>query len=398
VPDLDEFRKRSQNIIGDMIRYELENRSRELASFMRVHSMSIRNEPLPRTVTRKLKRFEICEEEIRGARSDRSGGRGEDDPALRSGAGLVVARAIHAAKPDIGALDAGMHFDLDLGFDSLGRVELMAAIEGELGVEVSEERSSAVLTIGELVAALEEAGRGDSGVARSWKEKLTAGGDEDLARQFIKESRASLTFFGFPVIRLLGLVARVGFRTRVRGLEKLPDQGPFIICPNHVSYLDSFLLCTVLPFRVIRDIFILGYTDYLQGPIAAPLARSVNIVPVDPNANLTRAMRVAAVGLRKKRILLVFPEGERSFDGGLTEFKKGAAILSIELNAPLVPVGLNGTFEAWPRGGKLKAHPVDIRIGDPIHPERYRDAPDPYTAINDDLKAAVAGLLDGAGR
>ena len=105
-------------------------------------------------------------------------------------------------------------------------------------------------------------------------------------------------------------------------------------------------------------------------------------------------MRTAAVGLRKQRILLVFPEGERSFHGNLTKFKKGSAILSIELNVPLVPVGIRGTFEAWPRGGKLRAHPVEIVVGDPIYPEEFRKSRDPYAAINEALRNAVTGLLE----
>ena len=394
VPDLDEFRKRNQTAIGDMIRYELENRSRALASFMRVHSISVRNEPLPRTVTRKLKRFEIYENEVRGLRSRKAGMAEEDDERLKSGIGAVVAKAIHDAKPDLGTLGPDMNFDLDLGFDSLARVELLASIETDLDTELAEETTNQIFTIGELMSALEEAGRPKAEKSRNWKEKLAADGDDDLSRKFISESRASLTFFGFPMIRLFGLIAKIPFKTRVTGLEKLPDSGPFIICPNHVSYLDPFLMCSVLPFPVIRDIFILGYTDYLEGPIVSQLAASVNLVPVDPNANLSRAMRISALGLRRKRILLVFPEGERSFDGGLTEFKKGSAILSTELNAPLVPVGINGTYEAWPRGGKLKWHPVEIRIGDPIDPEKYRNDPDPYTSVNNALKEAVRGLLD----
>jgi long-chain acyl-CoA synthetase len=180
----------------------------------------------------------------------------------------------------------------------------------------------------------------------------------------------------------------------VEGLEKLPASGPFLICPNHVSYLDPFLLCSVLPFRVIRDIFILGYTDYLQGRVAGRLAASVNIVPVDPNANLSRAMRVAAHGLREGRILLVFPEGERSISGKLTKFKKGSAILSVELDAPIVPVGIVGTFEAWPRGGKVRPHPVTYRFGDPIDPKRFSGEPDPYDAVNSALRDAVSSLIE----
>jgi len=127
--------------------------------------------------------------------------------------------------------------------------------------------------------------------------------------------------------------------------------------------------------------------------VMSRLGNSVNIVPVDPNANLTRAMRIAAVGLRRNRILLVFPEGERSFDGNLTKFKKGASILSVELNVPIVPVGIRGTFAAWPRGGSLKAHPVEIAIGNPIYPNSAGDSGSPYKRLNDTLKEAVAELL-----
>ncbi len=394
VPDLDEFRKRKQTAIAEMIRYELENRSKELASFMRVHSLTVRNEALPRTVTRKLKRYQIYEEETARSRSRASPeGLTSDHGRLAEGIGKAVAGAIHSAKPDLGALGPDMNFDLDLGFDSLGRIELLAALEAELGVEIPEERLNQILTVGELVQALEDAGQIAVAGPRGWKDKLTADGDEDLARQYIRESRRSLTFFGFPTIRLFGAIARVPFRTKVRGLEKLPAAGPFIICPNHVSYLDPFLLCSALPFRVIRDIFILGYSDYFEGPVMSRLANSVNIVPVDPNANLTRAMRIAAVGLRRDRILLVFPEGERSFDGNLTVFKKGAAILSVELNVPIVPVGIRGTFEAWPRGGSLRAYPVQIDIGDPIYPMDRDEVANPYKQLNDTLKDAVAGLL-----
>jgi long-chain acyl-CoA synthetase len=104
-------------------------------------------------------------------------------------------------------------------------------------------------------------------------------------------------------------------------------------------------------------------------------------------------MQVAAVGLRKGRILLVFPEGERSIDGRLTTFKKGSAILSVELDAPLVPVGIIGTFEAWPRGGRVRPHPVRYRIGDPIDPKRFAGEADPYRAINVALLEAVSGLI-----
>jgi 1-acyl-sn-glycerol-3-phosphate acyltransferase len=59
----------------------------------------------------------------------------------------------------------------------------------------------------------------------------------------------------------------------------------------------------------------------------------------------------------------------------------------------LVPVGIRGTFEAWPRGGKLKAHPVEIRVGEPVDPAAFDNSPDPYKAINDELKARIQALI-----
>jgi long-chain acyl-CoA synthetase len=396
VPDLEEFRKRSQTAIAEMIRYEIENRSRDLASFMRVHSIEVRNEPLPRTLTRKLKRFEIYDQEVRRIHSKEEVPKGSDHDSFRDGIGAVIARRVREAKPACGVLGPDSNLDLDLGFDSLGRVELLSAVESDLGTSIPEEETHTIFTLGELLAALEAAGRGgEGGGSVSWKDKLAESdpATEALTRRYVPDSRLPLTLLAFPAIRVLGLIARAPFRTRVQGLEHLPERGPYIICPNHLSYLDPFLLCSVLPFRVIRDIFILGYTDYLEGPLTRPLARVANIVPVDPNANLTRAMRVSASGLKRGRILLVFPEGERSITGGLTEFKKGASILAAELRVKLVPVGIRGTFEAWPRGGKLKAHPVEIRVGEPVDPAAFDNSPDPYKAINDELKARIQALI-----
>ena len=73
-------------------------------------------------------------------------------------------------------------------------------------------------------------------------------------------------------------------------------------------------------------------------------------MPVDPDANLVRAMQAGAFGLRHGRVLVLFPEGERSPDGTPRTFKKGAAILSTHLGVPIVPVAIRGVFEMWPRG------------------------------------------------
>jgi 1-acyl-sn-glycerol-3-phosphate acyltransferase len=95
---------------------------------------------------------------------------------------------------------------------------------------------------------------------------------------------------------------------------------------------------------------------------------------VDPDSNLMRAMKVGAWGLRNGRILCIFPEGSRSYDGSLLEFKKGAAILAREVGAPIVPVALRGLYEVWPRDSKrIRLHRVKLVFGAPLPPEADGD-------------------------
>src|SRR6185295_19547023 len=157
-------------------------------------------------------------------------------------------------------------------------------------------------------------------------------------------------------------------------------------------YLDGPLLISVLPRSVIYDIFILGYTDYWEGAIGRRVAEICNIVPIDASANLVRAMQAGAAGLKKGRVLLIFPEGTRSIDGQVAEFKKGAAILAFELGVPIVPVGIRGAFEVWPRGGGFRLHPIEFHIGDPIDPTGFKKTADPYAAITEKLQNEVKRL------
>ena len=153
------------------------------------------------------------------------------------------------------------------------------------------------------------------------------------------------------------------FHLRVKGLEKLPAQGAYIISSNHQSYLDPLVLASVLPWRVFRNLFAVGTSEIFGSGFMRRLARWLRVIVVDPDANLVSAMRAGAFGLRHGRILILYPEGERSIDGTPRTFKKGAAILSIHLQVPIVPVAIEGFHDAWPRGQRFqKFAPLTIQI------------------------------------
>lgn len=125
----------------------------------------------------------------------------------------------------------------------------------------------------------------------------------------------------------------------------------------------------------------------------------INVVPIDPDLQLLRAMRASAAGLRAGKILNIYPEAHRSFDGQLQEFKSGAAILATELNLPIVPVALDGTYRIWPRRSwRFRAAKVKISFGEPTEPRKVaadeRDKEIIYEKVTALLKERIQRLLD----
>ena len=117
---------------------------------------------------------------------------------------------------------------------------------------------------------------------------------------------------------------------------------------------------------------------------------------VDPDANLIPAMRAGAFGLRQGRPLILYPEGERSIDGTPKTFKKGAAILSIHMQVPIVPVAIEGFYKAWPRNKPFQGFtPLKMVFGDPIVPPPESEASEAaYDKLTAELKSRVIGMWE----
>jgi long-chain acyl-CoA synthetase len=118
----------------------------------------------------------------------------------------------------------------------------------------------------------------------------------------------------------------------------------------------------------LKRVFFVGYSEYFEGVVGRFLARLFRNIPIDANHNLQRAMQAAAEGLRRGMVLVIFPEGARSLDGTVKEFRRGAAILAQTLNVPITPVGIRGAYQAWPREGQIRRHALEVQFGATLPP------------------------------
>jgi len=385
VPDFDYLKARNIANAREWVVWELENLGRELPEYQRVHDFVLRVEPLPRTSTRKVRRFELKDQleslrkRVRPAAAKERLLTPDERAQMDSPAGLAIVAAIKQHKPDVELIHPGMNLEIDLELDSLARAECVASTEQALKIELKQAELPAVQTVGELLNLVTTKLRGSS-------EKFgpTPGGGRVQWRDIVKREHVQLpelepilkekpliALFAFVVLSVINIGARLFFRMEVKNIETLARlEPPYLISPNHQSYIDPFLVCSTYPRAVLKNIFHVGASMYFTNRVMAQLARLINVVPIDPDAQLMRAMRAGAAGLRAGKILNIYPEGQRSFDGQLLEFKKGAAILASELNLPIVPVAIDGTYLIWPRESwRLRFAKVKLYFGEPINPQ-----------------------------
>jgi 1-acyl-sn-glycerol-3-phosphate acyltransferase len=181
----------------------------------------------------------------------------------------------------------------------------------------------------------------------------------------------------YPAARLvLKPLCRFGWRIHLDGTDRLPATGPAILCPNHTSVIDSFLLPSVLP----RRITFVGKAEYLDDWKTKHLFPALGMIPIDRSGGdaSKRALEAASQVLEAGELFGIYPEGTRSRDGKLHRGHTGPARLALRTGAPLVPVGLLGTREIQPPGASVPRlfRPCAIRFGRPIDTGHYGDRAD----------------------
>ncbi|MBN1871363.1 MAG: AMP-binding protein [Candidatus Omnitrophica bacterium] len=384
LPDFQHFRQANIMNVKDKIKWEVENISRRLPPHNHIMGFTIVRGELPRTRLGKLKRFEIQERFGKAEEYEKKEDKKpqETDKALTaddtSRKSLDYMR--ERFKRPIGLDD---HLEIDLGIDSLGRIELIDGLEGRLGFKVPNELLVRAFTVRDLlreIGGIKEKGVLEKPEKRSfdWKRVLHESPPEDVIKKIRLRHTLYDGIFTFCFTKFfINTLFKIFWRLEVRGQRALPEQGPYILCPNHASYLDGFTVGVSLPLGIELNTFFLGFAAYVEHPLAAWGMRVGRLIPLDVEAHLVEAMQVSSYVLRNGKIICIFPEGGRSVDENVKDFKKGVGILAKELDIPLVPVYIEGSHFAWPRTRRFpRPYPLKITYGRPVRAAELLKSPE----------------------
>ena len=424
VPDFTYLKQQNIANSKEAVRYSLDSLGRELPDYQRVRDYIVRTEPLPRTATRKVKRFELT----KAIEDGTIGGTGpavkewklsaEDEQLLATKMGSLVIGAIRQNSKDAETIHPDMNLEIDLGLDSLGRAEMFASIEHALGLQIEAEDAADLLTVRDTITFLR--GHVDDSQLQDhisadldWGRIVRDEGEAIPELKPILDDRPVFETFAFSVFKLFNVAAGVLFGLEVRGIENFTRmKAPFLVCPNHQSFLDPFVLCSTYPYDFFRRSFHVGASQFFSTPFMRWVGQMLQVVPVDPDTQLMRAMRAGAIGLQHGKILNIYPEGERAYDGELHNFKRGAAILATELDLPIVPVAIDGMYKVWARdSNKIRLAKVKISFGTAFRPsdviasmplrpvDASADAPSgdrdrEYDLVTEHLRNTIAAMIE----
>ena len=194
-----------------------------------------------------------------------------------------------------------------------------------------------------------------------------------------------------PLARWLWTIERVGY-------ERLPSDGPAILCPNHISFLDSAFLMLTLP----RNISFVGKAEYMDSWKTKFLFPALGMIPIDRSggAKSKAALDAAEAVLRRGELFGIFPEGTRSRNGDLHKGRTGAARLAIRVGCPIYPVGIVGTDKIQPPDAKapIPFKSCRITIGRPVRPERYSTRGNDHLALRSMMDEVMFEIREMTGQ
>jgi len=186
----------------------------------------------------------------------------------------------------------------------------------------------------------------------------------------------------YELVRLISYPSlTLGWSMRVVGSRRIPPTGPALLIANHQSFFDP----PVIGNSTLRHLSFLARKSLFRNRFFGWLIDALNAVPVDQEGVGKEGIKEILAQLQAGRAVVVFPEGERTYDGQMLPLKPGISLLIKRVKAPIIPIGIAGAYDCWPRTKRLpKAAPLFPRIGagtlavwigEPLEGERYAHMP-----------------------
>lgn len=409
-PNLDNFREFGEVNLRAVLKERFDNASQSLLFYKRLKGFTITLDDLPLNASGKLNREEIrkiYEPRVIEGKEGALPVTGElsaEDLLLTK---TVIGKRILQCLEEISGIKRPIiledSLELDLGIDSLGRIELTSALESAFSADLKVESISQAFIVKGLILRVTEALKGAQDISQEpqgavagedyWKEHLNVLPKEETMQMLELSTGYFAWVFRFFVTAVDCLIFKVFFSIKEEGAQNVPKDGAYILYGNHTSFLDGPAIGACLPRRPIFQIFYFVFGPYFFRPftknrLLRNLVKMGRFIPFDFSTHFLEALRSCYYVLQHGKGLCFFPEGLRSPTGEIGEFKKGFGILAKETGAMLVPVAIEGAYEAWPSTAKYpKRFGIRVRFGKPHLPEDLEKegltmgTKDPYEAI-----------------
>ncbi len=354
-------------------------------SYKALAGITVADGELPRTRLGKLRRFQLpaFAASQSGFQSREAGSPVAKPNTVRQSPEFTIIQN-YLEREKKTSVQPSDHLVTDLGMDSLDTIGFQAFLESSFGMSLPINELAAFDSVGTLADHLAATKTRTSTEVMDW------------ARILAQKFRNSLPkkWLAAPIVNgVLRFVLHSYFRLTTRGLNNIPD-GPCIIVPNHQSFFDGFFIASVLRLKQLQKTFFYAKAKHFKGGFLQRLASLNNVIILDVNNNLKDSILKVAEVLKSQRKLIIFPEGTRTNDGKLGDFKKMFAILAQELKVPIVPLSISGAWEALPRGGHFPLPFKPIRL-DFLPAIRAGELS--YDALTELVRSTIQGKLGYAG-
>jgi len=329
--------------------------NKDLSSYKRIMQFSLIKDELPRTKLGKIQRFKLAELLENSVRKNTK----QEHPDSEE---YKMIRSFIENEVD-GEISPDDHIEYDIALDSLGKLSLIDFIERTFGVKLNEENLLSFPSIKQMVEYVKNNKIWHKIESINWTETLKEKVNLKLPKAWPTLSLIKNTAKGF---------FKLYFRFKGTGYKNIPD-GPCIIAPNHQSFFDGLFVASFLKRKTMQSTYFYAKKEHVNNWVLRFLARKNNVIVMDLNKGLQESIQKMAEVLRKGKKIIIFPEGTRTTDGFMGEFKKTFAILSTELNVPVVPVAIRGAYHAMPKGRKIPRifSRIEVNFLDPVYPNQF---------------------------